>query len=65
MEIMIKALGDYLGLVDGISGATVLGDGRVALVVDPISLITKFAGSKKLTAHPGGGGKKSTRKKIA
>ncbi|MCL6471356.1 MAG: chemotaxis protein CheA [Firmicutes bacterium] len=41
MEIMIKALGDYLGDIDGISGATILGDGKVALVVDPIALIAK------------------------
>ncbi|OFW33659.1 MAG: hypothetical protein A2074_02515 [Candidatus Aquicultor primus] len=65
MEIMIKALGDYLGLVDGISGATVLGDGRVALVVDPVSLIVKFDAGKKLNVPPVSKGKKSTSKKIA
>jgi chemotaxis protein histidine kinase CheA len=65
MEIMIKALGDYLGLVDGISGATVLGDGRVALVIDPVSLIVKFDTGKKINAQPASMGKKSSGKKIA
>ena len=65
MEIMIKALGDYMGVVDGISGATVLGDGRVALVIDPVSLIVKFDAGKKISAQPTAKGKKSTSKKIA
>ncbi len=33
-EIVIKSLGDYLGQVRGLSGATILGDGRVALILD-------------------------------
>jgi len=65
MEIMIKSLGDYLGLVDGISGATVLGDGRVALVIDPISLIMKFDAGRKLSNQTFERGKKSGGKKIA
>ncbi|MBI4733471.1 MAG: chemotaxis protein CheA, partial [Rubrobacteridae bacterium] len=51
MEIMIKALGDYLGDVDGVSGATILGDGSVALVVDPISLIAKVDSQQAMTAQ--------------
>lgn len=50
MEIMIKALGDYLGDIDGISGATILGDGRVALVIDPISLIAKVDAQHTLSS---------------
>ncbi len=34
-EIVIKPLGEYLGNIDGISGATILGDGRVILILDP------------------------------
>lgn len=34
-DIVIKTLGDYLGDVPGISGATILGDGRVILILDP------------------------------
>ena len=33
-EIVIKSLGRFLGDIRGISGATILGDGRVGLIVD-------------------------------
>lgn len=33
-EVVIKPLGAFFGDVDGIAGATILGDGRVALIVD-------------------------------
>jgi two-component system chemotaxis sensor kinase CheA len=42
-EIVIKALDDYLGGVPGISGGTVLGDGRVSLVIDIASIIGKIS----------------------
>ncbi|MDP7422868.1 MAG: chemotaxis protein CheA [bacterium] len=38
-EIVIKPLGSYIGEVPGISGATILGDGRIALILDVASLI--------------------------
>ncbi|NMM51224.1 chemotaxis protein CheA [Paenibacillus aquistagni] len=38
-EIVLKPLGSYLGTVQGISGATILGDGQVALIIDPNTLI--------------------------
>ncbi|ATW25697.1 chemotaxis protein CheA [Candidatus Formimonas warabiya] len=38
-EIVIKGLGDYLGKVPGFAGATILGDGKVALIIDVRSLI--------------------------
>ncbi len=38
-EVAIKSLGNYLGNVPGIAGSTILGDGRVALIVDPSKLI--------------------------
>jgi Chemotaxis protein histidine kinase and related kinases len=34
-EIVIKPLGEYLGNIEGISGATILGDGGVILILDP------------------------------
>ena len=37
-EIVIKPVGAQLGGVNGISGATILGDGRVALILDIMSL---------------------------
>ncbi|WP_404409197.1 chemotaxis protein CheA [Jeotgalibacillus malaysiensis] len=38
-EVVLKSLGDYLGDVFAISGATILGDGQVALIVDCNALI--------------------------
>lgn len=40
-EIVIKSLGRYLGEVFGFSGATILGDGRIALVLDPNAFISQ------------------------
>jgi two-component system chemotaxis sensor kinase CheA len=38
-EIVIKGLDDYLGELPGISGGTVLGDGRISLIVDIGSIL--------------------------
>ncbi|MBM7571840.1 chemotaxis protein CheW [Aquibacillus albus] len=38
-EVVLKPLGEYLSNVFAISGATILGDGEVALIVDTNSLI--------------------------
>ena len=38
-EIVVKSLGDNLGEVQGIAGASILGDGQVALIVDVPNLI--------------------------
>ncbi|MGL4722220.1 MAG: chemotaxis protein CheA [Desulfovibrionaceae bacterium] len=37
-EVVIKSLGSYLGDVEGISGATIVGDGSVVLILDPYEL---------------------------
>lgn len=37
-EIVIKTMGPVVGTVPGISGASILGDGRVALIIDPAGL---------------------------
>jgi two-component system chemotaxis sensor kinase CheA len=37
-EIVVRAIADPLARVDGISGATDLGDGRVVLILDPTSI---------------------------
>lgn len=42
LEIVIKSLGDYLGKVPCLSGATILGDGQVALIVDVRSMVKEF-----------------------
>ncbi|RJX18758.1 MAG: chemotaxis protein CheA [Ammonifex sp.] len=41
-EIVIKSLGRYLGRIPCISGATILGDGKVALIVDVRGLIQEL-----------------------
>lgn len=38
-EIVLKTLGSYLTNVFAISGATILGDGQVALIIDPNTLV--------------------------
>lgn len=38
-EIVIKSLGDYIGQVPGLAGATIMGDGRVALILDIRGLV--------------------------
>lgn len=38
-EVVLKSLGDYLTDVFAISGATILGDGQVALIIDTNALI--------------------------
>ena len=39
-EIVIKSLGTFIGNVPGLSGCTILGDGRIALIVDVPGLIS-------------------------
>lgn len=38
-EIVLKTLGKYLSKIFAISGATILGDGHVALIIDPNALV--------------------------
>ncbi|WP_274361462.1 chemotaxis protein CheA [Paenibacillus thermotolerans] len=38
-EIVLKSLGNYLSKVFAVSGATILGDGQVALIIDPNAII--------------------------
>ncbi|MBI1922485.1 MAG: chemotaxis protein CheA [Geobacter sp.] len=40
-EIVMKGMDDYLGELPGISGGTVLGDGKVSLIIDIASLLGK------------------------
>lgn len=45
-QVVIKSLEDNYGTVPGISAATILGDGRIALIVDPEELV------RQATADP-------------
>ncbi|MDQ1266851.1 MAG: two-component system, chemotaxis family, sensor kinase CheA, partial [Bacteroidota bacterium] len=38
-EIVIKSLGEYLGDIVGIAGSTIMGDGRVIMIIDVAELI--------------------------
>ncbi|MFS0726167.1 chemotaxis protein CheA [Paenibacillus sp. 1P07SE] len=38
-EIVVRSLGSYIGKVEGISGATILGDGKVALILETGGII--------------------------
>jgi two-component system, chemotaxis family, sensor kinase CheA len=41
-EVAIKSLGNYLANIPGIAGSTILGDGRVALIIDPVAMSEVF-----------------------
>jgi chemosensory pili system protein ChpA (sensor histidine kinase/response regulator) len=51
-EIVVKAIGPQLARVPGVSGATVLADGRIVLIVNPVQLVqhVKLAPPKPATA---------------
>ena len=38
-QVVIKSLGDGLGRVQGVSGGSIMGDGRVSLILDVAGLI--------------------------
>ncbi|MCL5958631.1 MAG: chemotaxis protein CheA [Chloroflexi bacterium] len=38
-QVVIKSLGNYIGDIKGLSGATILGDGRVGLILDVPALV--------------------------
>jgi chemosensory pili system protein ChpA (sensor histidine kinase/response regulator) len=40
-EIVVKAIGAQLGRVPGVTGATVLADGRIALIMNPVQLVQR------------------------
>lgn len=46
-EVVIKSLGDFLNNLPGIAGATILGDGKVTLILDVGSLIQDVLVTRK------------------
>lgn len=46
-EVVIKSLGDFLNNLPGIAGATILGDGKVTLILDIGSLIQDILVTRK------------------
>lgn len=41
-EVVIKSLGTYLGNIDGIAGSTIMGDGKVVMILDVGELINNL-----------------------
>jgi len=54
-EIVVKSIGAQLGRVPGVTGATVLADGRIALIMNPVQLSQRqrAAPSAPRTMHTG------------
>ena len=41
-EVVIKSLGSYLGNIEGIAGSSIMGDGRVVMILDIAELLQKI-----------------------
>ena len=41
-EVVIKSLGSYLGDVSGIAGSTIMGDGKVVVILDLAEIINNL-----------------------
>lgn len=48
-QVVIKGLQESYGRVPGIAAATILGDGQIALILDPIDLIAQASGLTKVS----------------
>lgn len=50
-QVVIKSLEDNYGSIPGISAATILGDGRIALIIDPEEIVQRAVGDGLARAH--------------
>jgi two-component system chemotaxis sensor kinase CheA len=41
-EIVIKSLGNFLTNIEGIAGSTIIGDGRVIMILDTQGIVKKY-----------------------
>jgi two-component system chemotaxis sensor kinase CheA len=55
-QVVVKALGDGVGRVDGIAGGAILGDGRVGLILDAGEIVALAERGEALRAGAGGAG---------
>ncbi len=46
-EVVIKPLGEFLGNITGVGGATIRGDGKVILILDMPAVVANFGAQKK------------------
>jgi chemosensory pili system protein ChpA (sensor histidine kinase/response regulator) len=53
-EIVVKTLGPHIASVPGVTGATILGDGRVIMILDPGTLVRAYrpAGPARTAPRP-------------
>ena len=63
-QVVIKSMPENIGTVPGIAGATILGDGRVAFILDP-NEIARLAASSGRTCIPENESRKHPRSKVA
>lgn len=47
-DIVIKPLTKYIDKIEGISGVTILGDGNIAYILDPVKLISYYLNKKMM-----------------
>ncbi|MEE9612625.1 MAG: chemotaxis protein CheW, partial [Desulfatiglandales bacterium] len=66
-QVVAKPMGVGIGKVDGFSGAAILGDGRVGLIIDPIeilSLARQHVGSGNYRGRAAGNGREEGAEQI-
>jgi chemosensory pili system protein ChpA (sensor histidine kinase/response regulator) len=51
-EIVVKTLGPHIASVPGVTGATILGDGRVIMILDPGTLVRAQKAPERAAAEP-------------
>jgi len=51
-EVVVKNIGAQLARVVGIAGATVLGDGKVVLILNPVALASRLSGAHQPMGAP-------------
>ena len=51
-EIVIKTLGSHLKKVHGLTGATLMGDGSVVLIINPLDLVSEQEQKRVITRAP-------------
>jgi two-component system, chemotaxis family, sensor kinase CheA len=52
-QVVIKGLEENYGHIDGIAAATIMGDGKIALILDPEEIIAKATDQQPLPITPG------------
>src|SRR5690606_19546670 len=51
-EIVVKTLGPHIASVPGVTGATILGDGRVIMILDASTLVRAQRGGEPVVPPP-------------